>query len=228
MIQLRGIFLEVANECVRDLNLTVVDGEVFCLLCKHGKIRQHLFSVLRGFSTPDRGEIAFSRPAAPGDRNVVAMEALNAGDFDAEATLAAHLRLLCRAFRLKRETVYENLIQLNVGEEHLRKRLQNAEEESFRKLVLAVQLAIPAANLVINDFIRQERKSFEMAFNKLLLRRREWGQAILYLTDDIFYALRIADRVAFIKKGRLLPREPILAADLEEMDLMRLYEKFLG
>lgn len=228
MIRLSGLMLGKGNDCVHDLNLTVADGEIFCLLCKQGLLRQRLFAVLRGFSLPDRGEVVFSGTPAGTGAEVVAMEPVNAADFDTEATLKAHLAFFCRAARLSREAVYEILIKLNVGEEQLEKRLRDSDEEAFRKLIMAILLAIPAPNLICNDLIHGEKKAYELEFNQLLAQRRQNGHAILYLTDDIFYALQIADRVSFIKKGRMLPRDPIPAMDLEEMDLMRLYNKFLG
>ncbi|HDP95414.1 MAG TPA: hypothetical protein ENN40_08665 [Candidatus Aminicenantes bacterium] len=228
MIRMSGLTLGKGNDCVHDLNLAVADGEIFCLLCKQGVLRKRLFSVLRGFSLPDHGEVVFPGNATEIKAGTVALEPVNAADFDAEATLNAHLSFLCRAAKLSREAVYEILIKLNVGEEQLDRRLRDADEEAFRKLVLAIIMAIPAPNLICNDLIHGEKKAFELEFNKLLMQRRQNGHAILYLTDDIFYALQIADRVSFIKKGRLLPREPIPAMDLEEMDLMRLYNKYLG
>ena len=65
-----------------------------------------------------------------------------------------------------------------------------------------------------------------MKFNKLLLQKKAQGRAILYLGSDIFYASEIADRVGFIKNGRLLFEAD--AADLKEMDIKDLYLKFLN
>jgi len=228
MIRIVGLSLNSGSDCIHDLNLKVADGEIFCLLCKQRSLRQSLFAVLRGFQEPGHGQVIYLGDPAPSGANFVVVDQVAAGDFDPGATLGSFLRLFCRAARISREAVYEILIQLNVGENLLRRRLRDVDEEVFRKLVLAILLAIPAPNLVFNDLIHGEKKAFELEFNNLLNLHREKGKAILYLTDDIFYALHIADRVAFIKRGHLLPREPIPAVDLEEMDLMRLYRKYLS
>ena len=228
MIRMVGLSIANGHDCIHDLNLTVLDGEIFCLLCKQKSLRQRLFAVFRGFVPPDRGEVIFLGDPAPSGANHVVFDPVFAGDFDAEATLNAYLAFLCRAACIRREKAYEILIKLNVGEDLLGKRLRDVDDDVFCKLVLSVLLAIPAPNLVFNDLIHGEKKAYELEFNKLLVKRRDEGHAILYLTDDIFYALHIADRVSFIKRGHLLPREPIPSGDLEEMDLMRLYRKYLS
>jgi len=228
MIRIVDLCLNSGSDRIHDLSLNVEDGEIFCLLCKQQSLRQRLFAVLRGFQEPDRGQAVYLGDPAPSGSNFVVVEQVSAGDFDPGATLDAYLRLFRRAARISREAVYEILIKLNVGESLLRRRLREVDAEVFRKLVLAIHLAIPVPNLVFNDLIHGEKKAFELEFSNLLNLRREEGKAILYLTDDIFYALHIADRVAFIKRGHLLPREPIPAGDLEEMDLMKLYRKYLS
>jgi ABC-type multidrug transport system ATPase subunit len=65
-----------------------------------------------------------------------------------------------------------------------------------------------------------------LKFNKLLLQKKAAGNSILFLGSDIFYAAEIADRVGFIKNGRLMFEAP--AADLKDMDIKDLYSKFLN
>lgn len=228
MIRLQGLTVGVGRECVQELNLTVQNGEIFCLLSKERALLDRLFGVLRGFIAPSRGEVLYFGDSAPSGRNCVFVPFVNPMDFAYEATLNAYLSFYSRVSRLKKESVFENLIKLNIGEADLKKRVRDVDRELFKKLILAVLLASPATNLVINDFIYGEKKAFELDFNKLLARKRDENRAILYLTDNIFYALHIADRVGFIKRGHLLPREPISAIDLEDMDLMRLYRKYLS
>jgi ABC-type Na+ transport system ATPase subunit NatA len=104
--------------------------------------------------------------------------------------------------------------------------VRDLSPDIFKQAYLAICLACECGNIVINDFIRGAEKSFELKFNKLLLQKKAQGQAILYLGSDIFYASEIADRVGFIKDGRLLFEAD--AADLKDMDIKDLYLKFLN
>jgi ABC-type Na+ transport system ATPase subunit NatA len=98
--------------------------------------------------------------------------------------------------------------------------------ETFKLAYLAICLAANSANVVINNFIKGSGKNFELKFNKLLLQQKAAGRAILFLGSYIFYASEIADRVGFLKNGRLMFEAA--AADLKEMDIKDLYLKFLN
>ena len=228
MIRLLGLSVGAGLECVQELDLTVQDGEIFCLLSKERSLLDSLFGVLRGFIAPNRGEVLYFGDPGPSGQNRTFIPNVNPMDFVLEATLNAYMSFFSRASRLKREDVFEILIKLNIVDADLKKRVRDVDGELFRKVILALLLASPVPNMVINDFIHGEKKAFELEFNKLLMKKRDEGRAILYLTDNIFYALHIADRVSFIKRGHLLPREPISSNDLEDMDLMRLYRKYLS
>lgn len=62
----------------------------------------------------------------------------------------------------------------------------------------------------------------------MLKEKAKEGKAILYLTQDLFYAYQLADRALFIKNGYLMPENPIHYDDLKEMDIMKLYNLYLS
>jgi ABC-type Na+ transport system ATPase subunit NatA len=119
------------------------------------------------------------------------------------------------------------LLLFNIFETDLKQRVRNASPTMIKALYLSLLLAKNTKNIVIHDFIRGEEKEFELTFNRVLLQLKEEGKAILYITDDVFYAYRIADRVSFIKNGYLLPSEPIESKDLKELDTMEVYKHYL-
>ncbi len=147
-------------------------------------------------------------------------------DFETEARIGDWIDFLCACCGLDRESIFKTLLVCNFHERHLKKKVRDLAPEIFRQAYLAICLAGESGNIVINDFIRGAEKSFELKFNKLLLQKKAQGRAILYLGSDIFYASEIADRVGFIKDGRLLFEAD--AADLKEMDIKDLYLKFLN
>ena len=119
------------------------------------------------------------------------------------------------------------LLLFNCFEEDLRIKVRHADPARIRMVYLSLLLARDNTNIVVNDFIRGEERDLELKFNHVLLELKKQGKAILYLTGDIFYAYRIADRVSFIKNGYLVPDGPILAKDFKELDAMAVYKKYL-
>ena len=119
-------------------------------------------------------------------------------------------------------------MKFDLFERDLRRKIKHVDPFDFKAVYLALSIANDHRNIVIYDFIDEGEKEFESRFNKLLMDIKAQGRAILYLTGNIFYAYRIADRVSFIKDGFLMPSDPIVSDDLKEMDMMTLYKKYLS
>jgi ABC-type Na+ transport system ATPase subunit NatA len=227
MISIRNLGLESSEVVLEPLSLEIADGEIYFLLDRLGF--DLLFQVLGGLRLPAAGEVFFSGgPAgAGGCRGAAFIDRLSdVADFETEARIADWIDFLCAACGFDRESIFKTLLVCNFHERHLKNKARALAPEIFKQAYLAVCLANDSSNLVINDFIRGAQKGFELKFNKLLLQKKAQGRAILYLGSDIFYASEIADRVGFIKNGRLLFEAD--AADLKEMDIKDLYLKFLN
>ncbi|HSQ35766.1 MAG TPA: hypothetical protein VLQ89_07235, partial [Candidatus Binatia bacterium] len=212
-----------------ELHLEVGPGEIYFLLNRLDRDNELLFRVLSGFDAAAGGEIFFDgicTPAAKRPKAAIFVDRLSdRTDFDAEADLGSWFDFLC-ALGLSRERIYQILLVGNFHERQLKELVRDLAPETFKLAYLAACFAADNANIVINDFIRGSEKSFELKFNKLLLQRKNAGDSILFLGNDIFYAAEIADRVGFIKNGRLVFEA--VAADLKEMDIKDLYSKFFS
>ena len=227
MISIRGLGLESGDVFLDPLNLEIADGEIYFLLDRLGF--DLLFHVLNGLRRADAGEVLFNGAPAGNDGRDGAVfidRVADVADFETEARLGDWLDFLCAEGGLDRASIFRTLLVCNFNESHLKRKVRDLAPDVFMQAYLAVCLADDSRNLVINDFIRGAEKGFELKFNKLLLQKKAQGRAILYLGSDIFYASEIADRVGFIKNGRLLFEAD--ATDLKEMDLKDLYLKFLN
>ncbi len=227
MISIRGLGLECGDVLLDPLSLEIADGEIYFLLDRLGF--DLLFHVLGGLRHADTGEVLFTGAAEENgarDGAVFINRVSDVADFETEARIADWIDFLCSACGYNRESILKTLLVCNFHERHLKKKARDLAPEIFKQAYLAVCLADDSPNLVINDFIRGAEKGFELKFNKLLLQKKAEGRAILYLGSDIFYASEIADRVGFIKNGRLLFEAD--AADLKDMDIKDLYLKFLN
>ncbi|HBE94738.1 MAG TPA: hypothetical protein DDW80_04750 [Desulfovibrio sp.] len=224
MIALRDLSLAQGEGRLDPLSLEIAAGEVYFLLNRPRLDR--LFAVLGGLGRPDAGEVVFS-PGPTGTSPAVFIDRVgDVADFETEARIGDWLDFLCASCGYDRACVYKTLLVCGFHERHLKKKARELAPDIFKQAYLAVGLAADSPNIVINDFIRGAEKGFELKFNKLLLQKKALGRAILYLGNDIFYASEIADRVGFIKNGRLLFEAE--SADLRDMDIKDLYLKFLN
>lgn len=229
MIAIRDLTFEKDGGYLSALNLDVGKGEIYFLLNRLDQDNDLLFRVLGGFQPNPSGEILLDgngSSAAQRPQKAIFIERVNdRADFDAETSLGRWFDFLC-AQGLRRERIYQTLLVGNFHERQLKKMVRDLAPETFKLAYLAVCLAADHVNIVINDFIRGAEKSFELKFNKLLLQKKTAGHSILFLGSDIFYAAEIADRVGFIKNGRLIFEAA--AVDLKEMDIKDLYSKFFS
>ena len=226
MIRLRDLTLDRGELQLDAVSLQVADEEIYFLLRRMDRWGELLYQVLCGVERPMAGEILYDgRRRQDGGRAVFIDRVAETTDFETEARLGDWIDFLCAGGGLNRENIFKTLLLCNFHERHLKKRIRELAPEIFQQVYLAACLAPDHGNIVINDFIRGAEKGFELKFNKLLLQKKAQGRAILCLGSDIFNASEIADRVGFIKSGRLLFEAD--AADLKEMDIKDLYLKFL-
>ncbi|MCP5053267.1 MAG: hypothetical protein GY940_39240 [bacterium] len=152
----------------------------------------------------------------------------NPGDFEPDLKLKDILNFHCNIGGMSKKRVLEILLLFNLFADDLKKKVRHCDPVDFKAFYLSLLLAKGHNNIVINDFIRGEERAFELKFNRVLEQMKKEGKAILYLTGDVFYAYRIADRVSFLKNGYLVPAEPILSKDFGELDAMDVYKKYLS
>lgn len=230
MIAIRDLSLQRGERCLEAVTLDVADGEIYFLLNRADHWGDLLFHFLNGAYPAAAGQVLYDgRPAADWKRELPVVfidRVADAGEFETEARLGDWLDFLCSAGGLDRASVFRNLLVLSFHEGQLRKKVRDLHPGVFQQVYLAACLAPNRRSIVINEFIRGAGKGFELKFNKLLLQQKDQGRAILSLGSDIFYASEIADRVGFIKEGRLLFEAD--SSDLKEMDLKDLYLKFLN
>jgi ABC-2 type transport system ATP-binding protein len=231
MIEVRGLTSENNAHVLNDITLGVNNGEIYLLLCSREECTQAFADLLAGFQNITTGEFLLdSRAVTPviGKPLTVIYRFDEPGFFEPDLRLRDIVDFYCRVGNLDRKRVLEILLLFNIFEEDLKKKMRHAHPVDYKIVCLALLLGKGHDNIVINDFIRGEEKEFELKFNRVLLQLKKEGKAILYLTGDIFYAYRIADKVSFIKNGYLVPAEPIESKDLKELDAMEVYKKYLS
>jgi iron(III) transport system ATP-binding protein len=202
-----------SNEVIRDLSITIRDGECFTFLGPSGCGKTVILRLIAGFEAPDTGEIRIGEKlvSAPSRKIHVPPEQRRIGVVFQDYAVWPH------------KTVYDNVIyplqiqkvhkpeahersmsaiaQVNLGtlEKRLPFQLSGGQQQRValaRALVSAPEIMLldePLSNLDAN--LREE-----MRFEIKELQRKT-GVTILYVTHDQEVALAISDRIAVMDRS---------------------------
>lgn len=231
MIEIKNLSFNEEDGFSNSIDLSVNNGEIYFLLCKNEKCLLILFEMIRGLKKIKKGKIFLDSVNITDEKKISAScvnRIMDIADFDTEITLLDFINFMSNCQKAFKNKVLETLLNFNLYGKKLKKKIKNVYPEDFKATYLAISLANDYQNIVIYDFVRGEEKAFELNFNRLLREKVKEGKAIFYLTQDLFYACQIADRVIFMKNGYLMPENPIPYEDLKEMDVMKLYNQYLS
>jgi len=124
------------------------------------------------------------------------------------------------------EDEFEDLfIKLNL-DDIFHRPISELEEVQRRNIFFSLARLKKCHNYIIHDLARGMPLEFNLEFKKSLQQLKQEGCSILYLSDDVFLAPEIGDRIGFMKKGKLLLE--LKAAKMKKMDLKELYFQFLA
>ena len=231
MIEIRALTARKDKILLNSIDLNVENGEIYLLLYNRLPYATLLCEMFAGYQTIEEGEILLNPQSSNGSDNselTIIHPVENADDFEPDLLLKDILELNYKRGGINKMRVLEFLLIFNLFADDLNKKVRYCSITDFKAFYLSLLLAQDQTNIIINDFVRGEDKAFELKFNGLLQELKKEGKAILYLTGDVFYAYRIADRVSFLKNGYLVPSEPIISKDFEELNAMDVYKKYLS
>jgi len=104
-------------------------------------------------------------------------------------------------------------------------RTKNYSKGMRQKLGLAIAIVKDAPNILLDEPTSGLDPKSGQEFLNLLIQMRDKGKSIFMSTHDIFRAKLIADRVGFMKKGRLVIMKT--RQELEGEDLTELYIQYM-
>jgi len=232
MIKFSNVSFHYKTKLVENLSLEIKDREIYFLIIKDDDIRLAITQVLLGNIILNNGYVEVNGQKCFGDelkKNLVLID--NLSDFNNvvdDLNFKILLDFYCNIWKLNHRDVFINLVSLHVPLEELKKRLNFQNLDLLKKIYISLYLARGTDNIVIHNVCKGMDKAFTMAVNELLIQKRNESKSILYLTDDISFGFKIADRLSFIKEGYLMPDQPILAKDFKEMDVVKLYTTYLS
>ncbi len=213
------------------LNLKVEPGEIFCMFGANGAGKTTAINLLLNFIPPTSGTALIDgidvtkEPLRSKDHLAFVSENVTLyGSFTAYQNLDYFSKLAGKRGLTKADYA-KALKSVGLQEDAFDSRTKNYSKGMRQKLGLAIALIKDASNILLDEPTSGLDPKSGQEFLDLLLGMRDHGKTILMSTHDIFRAKFIADRVGFMKKGRLVMAKT--KAELEGEDLTELYIQYM-
>jgi len=216
---------------VDHLSFKVEPGEIFCMFGANGAGKTTTINLLLNFLPPTEGTAliegidVMKEPLRSKDFiSFVSENVTLYGNFTAFQNLDYFSKLAGKR-NLTKADYAKALTSVGLQEEAFQMRTKNYSKGMRQKLGLAIAVLKGAPNILLDEPTSGLDPKSGQEFLKLLLKMRDEGNSIFMSTHDIFRAKLIADRVGFMKKGRLVMMKT--RADLEGEDLTQLYVQYM-
>ncbi len=212
VLSFRDVSCQFDNQRVVDaVSFDVAPGEIVCLLGPSGCGKTTSLRLAGGMETPDSGEILIAGETVSTPRHVVPPEKRNIGFLFQDYALFPHLtvlenicfgiRHLAEKQRLARARDLLAEVSMTAFETSLPDTLSGGEQQ---RAALARALAPEPALLLMDEPFSSLDQQLRDQMRDLTMRLlKRTGAAGLIVTHDAADALRMADRVAVQRAGRL-------------------------
>lgn len=228
MIEIENLFLRKKIPEISDLSIQVNTGETYVLLSSSDSVRRHLINIFnsreRNFSGTVRvNEVDILTGSRYLKRSLVALGKGN--DWPPAIRIKDMMNFIRRITGISDEEYEEFKLRMNL--DLLKQvRMNDLAEAERRRLLFAVVRLIGSDNFIIHDLAKGMPIDFILELKTNLRQLKDRGCSILYISDDVFFASEIGDRIGFVKKGKLLLE--LKGGKVKQMDHKELYFRFLA
>jgi ABC-2 type transport system ATP-binding protein len=222
---------EDGHLAVDHLSFKVEPGEIFCMFGANGAGKTTTINLFLNFIPPTEGTAFIEgidvtkEPLKSKDFvSFVSENVMLYGSFTAYQNLDYFTKLAGKRGLTKADYA-RALKSVGLQEDAFETRSRNYSKGMRQKLGLAIAIIKNAPNILLDEPTSGlDPKSGQELLN-LLVRMRDEGKSVFMSTHDIFRAKLIADRVGFMKKGRLVMLKT--RKELEGEDLTELYIQYM-
>lgn len=212
------VVLENVSRCYGDLaavwdfSLSMAEGEILCLLGPSGCGKTTTLRMVAGVERPDHGRIFINGEEVDGKSRFIPPERRNIGLMFQDHALFPHMSVLENvAFGLHGMSAAEKRRRARRGLERVDMigaagffpdRLSGGEQQ---RVALARALAPgPRVMLMDEPFSDLDRRLRDSIRDDTLTLLKSTGACVLLVTHDPEEAMRMGDRIALMRRGRLL------------------------
>lgn len=228
MIRIDNLFLKKKIPEISDLSLQVKAGETFVLLSSGERVSNHLINIFTGRERDFSGTVKIDQQNILTDLKELRKNLVYIGkesDWPPVIRIKDIMGFLRRITRISEEEYEEFKIKMNLDQLNCY-RINDLEEVEKRRLLFSIVQLGKSNNYVIHDLAKGMPIDFILEFKENIRQLKHNGCSILYISDDVFFAPEIGDRIGFLKKGKLLLE--LKGRKVKRMDLKELYFRFLA
>ncbi len=214
-----------------NLTLKVEPGEIFCLFGANGAGKTTAINLILNFIQPTSGTALIEgvdvvKDPLKAKRHVsfVSENVMLYGNFSALQNLDYFSRLAGKR-NLTKKDYAEVLARVGLPADSYNRRVKNFSKGMRQKLGIAIALAKDAANVLLDEPTSGLDPKSGREFLEILREMRNEGKSVFMSTHDIFRAKLIADRIGFMKKGKLVMLKT--SAEIAGEDLTELYIQYM-
>jgi iron(III) transport system ATP-binding protein len=196
-----------ATRAVDDISLDVGRGEIVCLLGPSGSGKSTLLRAIAGVELPTTGRIRIDNQEVTGPKTFVEPQQRQVGMVFQDYALFPHLRVDANiAFGLRRGDARVAALIDRLGLTELATKFPHELSGGERQRVALARAMAPKPRVLLMD---EPFSSLDSRLRGDVRRRavefvRESGTTTVIVTHDPDEAMRIADRIALLDRGRLI------------------------
>lgn len=214
-----------------DLTFKVEPGEIFCMFGANGAGKTTTINLFLNFIPPTSGTaliegIDVVKDPLKAKKNVsfVSENVMLYGNFTAIQNLDYFSRLAGKRGLAKKDYT-DVLSRVGLQNDAFDRRIKNFSKGMRQKLGIAIALIKDAPNVLLDEPTSGLDPQSGREFLEILVQMRNGGKSVFMSTHDIFRAKFMADRIGFMRKGRLVMLKT--AKELEHEDLTELYIQYM-
>ncbi|MGZ5453442.1 MAG: ABC transporter ATP-binding protein [Candidatus Aminicenantales bacterium] len=213
------------------LSFKVEPGEIFCMFGANGAGKTTTINLFLNFIPPTSGTaliegIDVAKDPLKAKRHVsfVSENVMLYGNFTAIQNLDYFSKLAGKRSLTKKDYA-EVLGRVGLQKEAFDRRIKNFSKGMRQKLGIAIALVKDAPNVLLDEPTSGLDPQSGREFLEILVQMRDKGKSVFMSTHDIFRAKLIADRIGFMRKGKLVMMKTV--QDLAHEDLTDLYIQYM-
>ena len=213
------------------LNLSVREGEVYCLLGANGAGKTTTINLFLNFIPPTTGTcfingVDVTKDPLEAKKHVafVSENVMLYGNFTARQNLDFFAKLGGKP-NLTRDDYYRVMRRVSLQEKAFEQRVKTFSKGMRQKLGISIAIIKNAPAILLDEPTSGLDPKAAAEFQDILAELKDEGKAILMSTHDIFRAKDIGSRVGIMKEGRLVMERT--REELRTEDLVKIYIDYM-
>ena len=205
------------NYALKNLNLSVAPGEIFCLLGQNGAGKTTTINLFLGLIAPTKGQALINgvevSPNTKTQRMIAYIPEVVQlyGNMDGLENIAFFSQLA--GFNYTTEQLEDLLLKAGLKKEDQTKKLSSYSKGMRQKVGIAIALSKNADYIFMDEPISGLDPKAAMEFTQVCKELSQEGKAIFMATHDIFNAVNVGTRIGIMKEGEL-----VHTADTKDID----------